>query len=120
MFGDWILSEQPGADFAARGQLYVNTSGREACAPGHRYGPAKRGYHLMHIVASGCGVFCDGRREYALKAGQGFMIFPDGVTVYTADSVTPWDYVWVGFSGAMSEQRWKSPTASTTTFLFCR
>ena len=104
MFGDWILSEQLGTDFAARGQLYVNTSGREACAPGHRYGPAKRGYHLMHIVASGCGVFCDGRREYALKAGQGFMIFPDGVTVYTADSVTPWDYVWVGFSGAMSEQ----------------
>ena len=49
-------------------------------------------------------MFCDGRREYALKAGQGFMIFPDGVTVYTADSVTPWDYVWVGFSGAMSEQ----------------
>ena len=42
MFGDWILSEQLGADFAARGQLYVNTSGREACAPGHRYGPAKR------------------------------------------------------------------------------
>jgi len=79
--------------------LYVNNCGREACAPGHRYGPAMRGYHLMHIAASGCGVFDNGARRYDVRAGQGFMIFPEDVTVYTADADTPWDYVWVGFSG---------------------
>ena len=79
--------------------LYVNNCGRESCAPGHRYGPALRGYHLLHIAASGCGVFDDGARRYAVHAGQGFMIFPDAVTVYAADMDTPWDYVWVGFSG---------------------
>ena len=80
-------------------QLYVNNCGRESCAPGHRFGPAMRGYHLMHIAASGCGVFDSGIDRFEVRAGQGFMIFPDDITVYTADSTAPWDYVWVGFSG---------------------
>lgn len=83
-------------------QLYVNDSGRESCAPGHRFGPAMRTYYLMHIAASGCGVFDNGRKVYDVRAGQGFMIFPDEITVYTASQTTPWDYVWVGFSGELA------------------
>lgn len=79
--------------------LYVKNCGRESCEPGHRYGPAMRGYYLMHIAASGCGVFDNGVGRFDVRAGQGFMIFPDDITVYTADSASPWDYVWVGFSG---------------------
>ena len=79
--------------------LYVKNCGRESCEPGHRYGPAMRGYYLMHIAASGCGVFDNGAGRFDVRAGQGFMIFPDDITVYTADSASPWDYVWVGFSG---------------------
>lgn len=84
-------------------QLYVNNCGRESCAPGHRFGPALRGYHLMHIASSGCGVFDNGARQYELHAGQGFMIFPNDVTVYAADIERPWDYVWVGFSGEQAD-----------------
>ena len=80
-------------------ELYVNNCGREACLAGHRYGPAMRGYYLIHIVASGCGVFDNGAGRYDVRAGQGFAIFPEDIAVYTADSATPWDYVWVGFSG---------------------
>ncbi|MDO4355089.1 MAG: AraC family transcriptional regulator [Clostridia bacterium] len=87
------------SDFSFDRHLYVNNCGREACERGHRFGPALRGYHLMHIVASGCGVFDNGARRYEVRPGQGFMIFPDDVTVYTADGESPWDYVWVGFSG---------------------
>jgi AraC-like DNA-binding protein len=58
-----------------------------------------RGYYLMHIAASGCGVFDNGAGRFDVRAGQGFMIFPDDITVYTADRHSPWDYVWVGFSG---------------------
>lgn len=79
--------------------LYIKNCGRESCVPGHRYGPAMRGYYLMHIAASGCGEFDNGAARFAVRAGQGFMIFPDDITVYTADSASPWDYVWVGFSG---------------------
>lgn len=85
--------------FFSGGELYVQNCGRESCAPKHSYGPAMRGYHLVHIVASGSGVFDNGRQIYELRAGQGFMIFPDEITVYTADADTPWDYVWVGFAG---------------------
>lgn len=80
-------------------QLYVNECGREMCEPLHRYGPAMRGYYLMHIAASGCGLFDNGCGLFNVHAGQGFMIFPNDISVYTADADSPWDYVWVGFSG---------------------
>lgn len=79
--------------------LRIVDCGHEACAPGHRYGPAMRGYWLLHLVASGSGVFFNGARRMPVRAGQGFMIFPDDVTVYSADVDTPWEYVWVGFNG---------------------
>lgn len=79
--------------------VLIAACGREACAPGHRYGPAVRKYHLLHLVASGYGDFDNGRGRWRLRAGQGFAIFPDEVTVYAADEALPWDYTWVGFSG---------------------
>lgn len=85
-------------DFFGR-RLSVNNCGRESCRPGHRYGPAMRGYHLIHIVASGCGVFENGHGRFDVRAGQAFVIFPEDITVYTSDDSTPWDYVWVGFTG---------------------
>lgn len=85
-------------------QLFVSDCGREACTPGHRYGPAMRSYTLIHIVASGSGIFNDGRKCHEVHAGQGFVIFPKDITVYTADSDAPWDYVWVGFAGELAEE----------------
>lgn len=82
--------------------LKIVDCGREACTPGHRYGPALRGYYLLHLVASGTGVFFNGERSMPVRPGQGFMIFPDDVTVYAADVRTPWEYLWVGFSGEES------------------
>lgn len=79
--------------------LYVTECGREMCAPLHHYGPAMRGYYLMHLAASGCGVFDNGLGTFNVHSGQGFMIFPNDISIYTADAVTPWDYVWIGFSG---------------------
>lgn len=87
---------------AFKRELYIKDCGREACEPLHRYGPVMRGYHLMHIVASGCGVFDNGAKRCEIHTSQGFMIFPDDITVYTADAAAPWDYVWVGFTGAQA------------------
>lgn len=91
-------------EFSFDRQLSVKNCGRESCESGHQYGPAMRGYHLMHIIASGCGVFDNGARRYELRTGQGFMIFPEDITIYTADMDTPWDYVWVGFSGEQAAE----------------
>ena len=48
-------------------------------------------------------MFDNGAARFDVRAGQGFMIFPDDVSVYTADAQTPWDYVWVGFLGDGAE-----------------
>ncbi len=85
-------------------QLYIKNCGRESCTPGHHYGPAMRGYCLIHLIASGCGVFDNGAGRFDVRAGQGFMIFPEDITVYTADEAAPWEYVWVGFSGELAEK----------------
>ena len=78
--------------------------GEEACAPGHRYGPAMRNYTLIHFVASGSGVFCRGGKQYSVHAGEAFLILPDEITTYYASETDPWTYRWVGFDGTLSKR----------------
>lgn len=79
--------------------LYLKDCGHENCAPGHHFGPAVRDYFLLHVVRKGCGVFENRYGQFPVKAGQGFIIFPGEITVYTADRQDPWEYDWIGFAG---------------------
>lgn len=81
--------------------------GREACRPGHSFGPNIRQYYLMHYVTSGCGTLYKDSRSYSVGPGQSFLILPGEITTYTADLKTPWDYIWIGFNGSLAE-RFKS------------
>ncbi|WP_102410263.1 AraC family ligand binding domain-containing protein [Beduinella massiliensis] len=92
-----MFYDTPGAPHALR--LKVRACGREDCAPGHRFGPAVREYFLLHVVSGGRGEFVSGAGRFSLGPGEGFLIFPGEVTVYTADAQDPWRYAWVGFSG---------------------
>ena len=85
-------------------EVYVRDCGREACEPRHCFGPAVRDYYLMHIVSEGKGIFQNAWGCFEIAKGQGFMIFPQEVTVYTADVHTPWVYHWVGYSGAKASE----------------
>jgi AraC-like DNA-binding protein len=89
-------SQSPDTD----SEVYVRDCGNEACEPGHSFGPAVRDFYLMHIVSSGNGILQNAWGSFEIGKGQGFMIFPHEVTVYTADAHTPWVYSWVGYSGA--------------------
>ena len=84
----------------ADSEVYVRDCGNEACEPGHSFGPAVRDYFLLHIVSQGKGVFQNAWGRFEVGKGQGFMIFPNEVTIYTADAHMPWTYSWVGYSGA--------------------
>jgi len=84
---------------AAESELFIVQCGEEACEPSHAFGPAEREYYLIHFVASGCGTFQCGGKEWRLGPGQGFLILPDEETLYYASSETPWHYAWVGFRG---------------------
>lgn len=80
--------------------LCVVSCGSEGCEPEHSWGPGQRDFFLMHLVRSGRGVFECGGRTYPVDAGEAFLIFPGQTVSYRADRDDPWEYVWVGFTGA--------------------
>lgn len=78
--------------------------GYEQCEPGHSFGPAARNHYLFHYIISGTGTLMANNakgetQKYAIKSGQGFLLFPGQVTTYIADSNLPWEYVWIEFDG---------------------
>ena len=75
------------------------SSGEEKCAPGHFWGAGVRGGYIIHYVLSGTGVFYCGMGKYVLTKGQAFVIFPNTVVKYQADTKDPWHYAWVVFNG---------------------
>ena len=79
--------------------LAVYSCGIQKCSAGHAWGPAVRDHYLIHCVTSGRGVFSFGGSDYELSGGDGFLLIPDVVASYAADSEAPWQYCWIGFNG---------------------
>ncbi len=79
--------------------LAVYTTGYEQCAAGHQWGPGVRDHYLVHYIASGAGNYTCRGKEYRLKEGDLFLVFPSQVVHYRADDKDPWEYYWVGFNG---------------------
>lgn len=90
----------PPTDFPIR--LYF--SGHEQTPPSHACGPGVWPHYLLHYVLSGCGTFRSGGKAWHLSAGDGFLIFPGTVSAYAADSLSPWEYCWIGFDGRDASQ----------------
>lgn len=89
--------------------LNIYQFGREQCDPAHSFGPAIRNHYLFHYILSGTGkLMADdskgNTREYQIKSGQGFMIFPKQITTYIADRNLPWEYVWIEFDGLRARE----------------
>lgn len=98
---DLLFSVFPSENFV---DLSLFQCGREKCSPAHSFGPAARNHYLFHYVISGTGkLFAYDKngetKEYSIKSMQGFMIFPDQITMYVADKDMPWEYVWIEFDG---------------------
>ena len=103
---DLIFSVFPNENFV---DLVLYQSGKEQCSPAHSFGPAARIHFLFHYVLSGTGrLFADDSkgvtREYQIKSGQGFMIFPRQICTYIADQKLPWEYVWLEFDGLRAKE----------------
>ena len=84
-------------------ELYLNYCGKEYCEPGHSYGPAKRTEYLLHYIIDGSGSFTCNNVTYSLHQNDAFLILPDELTYYCADSESPWTYVWIGFNGSKAD-----------------
>lgn len=99
MFPDHDLFEvQMNPDDRER-DITILFSGQGRPHPNHRIGPSVHDYFLLHTVFEGKGMFTWGGREYPCQKGDTFVIFPEGLFTYEADSRDPWHYAWVALRG---------------------
>lgn len=84
--------------------LGITSVGRSDTMAGHQFGPAVRPYYLIHYILAGSGTFRVNGIDYHLHSGQGFFIEPNYQTYYIADKITPWSYVWLGFTGSYATE----------------
>lgn len=98
--------------------LYLCCCGYAKCEPLHVFGPAVRPIYILHYILEGKGKFCAGEKQYALQAGQGFLIEPESQTFYQADKDNPWHYLWVGFSGENAGEYLKALGLNSSQLIF--
>ena len=82
--------------------LNMHYCGYEKCAHNHYYGPATRDHYLFVYVKSGKGKYRIKEKTFEIQQGQSFFLFPGYAVFYQADSINPWEYMWVGFYGKLS------------------
>lgn len=98
--------------------LDIYSCGFHDCDPGYGFGPAIRNHFLIHYIIEGSGTFKVGPKTYHLKKGDGFLICPDVLTYYEADSKDPWTYSFVGFRGVKAEPYLKQSGLTQDTPIF--
>lgn len=78
--------------------------GYEKCKSKHSFGPHVRSYWLIHYVIKGKGILIkENEQTFRIHEGQAFLISPDLVYLYEADEKEPWEYIWIGFTGALAK-----------------
>lgn len=88
--------------------LSLTECGIQICHKGHAAPPGKYPDYSMHFILEGKGVYEIGGKSYPLCAGEGFLICPGDLCLYTADTEEPWKYVYVSFRGTEAETLVKS------------
>ena len=59
---------------------------------------------MIHVVLEGKGTYRVGEKEFHLRTGNAFLIYPESETEYEADLENPWSYMWIGFNGYRAER----------------
>lgn len=107
-----ILVQNPGLS-----EIIPLFCGWEQCKSGYSYGPIARNYYLIHCILEGRGIFNCGK-AYHLERGQCFLIHPDEVVSYKADSYDPWRYCWIGFNGEFAEKLFRRARIGSNSPIF--
>lgn len=78
-------------------------SGSHVTEPGYQYGPLVRDHPLVHFIKSGKGKLYLHNMVYEVEAGNCFLIYPNQIAYYQADTEDPWEYYWLGICGLKAE-----------------
>ena len=87
--------------------LGLNFYGYEDCESNYSFGPAIRDAYILHYIKKGSGRFHYQGKIIDLQAGDLFLLKPNELTFYQADSQNPWSYYWLGITGAKAEDYFK-------------
>lgn len=98
--------------------IYPMQYGEQQCEPGHAFGPCVRNNYLIHYIYNGKGIFKTDGKEYHLHKGQFFLICPEQLTYYKADTEEPWLYRWIEFNGSFADSVLKSAGLSEDSPIF--
>ena len=79
--------------------LSLSFYGYEECTPSYSFGPAIRDTYVLHYITKGQGTFHYKGKIVDLKEGDFFLLKPEELTFYQADSKEPWAYYWLGITG---------------------
>lgn len=85
-------------------ELHLCFCGRSVCHPDHRIGPAAHPAYVLHYILDGKGRYHIDGRTYTLEKDQGFLMEPNVVSSYEADTEQPWSYLWIGFEGGFAKE----------------
>lgn len=80
--------------------LSVYNVGYQKCDKLYQWGPGIRDHYLIHYIVSGKGHYIVNGTTYDLCEGDSFLVYPNTEVTYYADSIEPWEYAWVGFTGS--------------------
>ncbi|KXT84854.1 AraC family transcriptional regulator [Streptococcus oralis] len=97
--------------------LSLSFYGYEECAPDYSFGPAIRDTYVLHYITKGRGKFHYNGKIVSLKAGDFFLLKPDELTFYQADSQNPWAYYWLGISGGKAPDYFAHSQISDQSYL---
>lgn len=73
--------------------------GKQFCEAGYSWGPGVKDHYKILFIHEGKGTYQFNGKTYALKKGQGFMVFPNTICHMKADLHDPWVYSWIAFQG---------------------
>lgn len=73
--------------------------GCQKCPPLYHFGPTIREHYVLHYVLDGKGTLDLNDHKYMISGHQGFIIPPNVISRYQADSEHPWNYIWIHLDG---------------------
>jgi len=79
--------------------IHLTNCGHQRCTGPYETRPGIRSHFSLHLVAGGQGYFRSQGKEWRLRPGDGFLIWPGEVISYQASEECPWEYYFITFLG---------------------
>ena len=70
-------------------ELHLVSCGYEECSQKQSYGPIICHYYILHFVLRGQGHFYNDKTHYVINQNQYFLITPDTLVFYRAETTNP-------------------------------